>query len=156
MAKTLRVNPIACDGHGLCAELLPERVSLDDWGYPIVDPEPVSGELESHARRAVAACPTLALLLRSISASLSRPSRASCGAGTLVEDRLEQVERGTAPLQLRVTPNGTSRRCSSILPIPELSVGRRDSGRHGYVCTGMAENADGGSCRRGPIVARTT
>jgi ferredoxin len=65
-AKTLRVNPIACDGHGLCAELLPERVRLDDWGFPIVDPEPVSGEVEAHARRAVAACPTLALLLESV------------------------------------------------------------------------------------------
>jgi ferredoxin len=65
MAKTLRVNPIACDGHGLCAELFPERVHLDDWGFPIVDPEPVSGEVEAHARRAVAACPTLALLLES-------------------------------------------------------------------------------------------
>ena len=65
MAKTLRVNPIACDGRGLCAELLPERVRLDDWGFPIVDAEPVSGEVEAHARRAVAACPTLALLLES-------------------------------------------------------------------------------------------
>jgi ferredoxin len=66
MAKTLRVNPIACDGHGLCAELLPERVRLDDWGFPIVDPEPVTGEVEAHARRAVAACPTLALLLETV------------------------------------------------------------------------------------------
>ena len=65
MAKTLRVNPIACDGHGLCAELLPERVHLDDWGFPIVDAEPVSGDVEAHARRAVAACPTLALRLES-------------------------------------------------------------------------------------------
>jgi ferredoxin len=65
MAQTLRVNPIACDGHGLCAELLPERVRLYDWGFPIVDPEPVTGEIETHARRAVAACPTLALLLES-------------------------------------------------------------------------------------------
>jgi ferredoxin len=63
VTKTLRVNPIACDGHGLCAELLPERVSLDEWGYPIVDPEPISSALEPHARRAVGACPTLALLI---------------------------------------------------------------------------------------------
>ena len=68
MAKKLRVNPIACDGHGLCAELFPERVTLDDWGYPIVDPEPVPAELESSARRAVAACPALALLLEAASA----------------------------------------------------------------------------------------
>ncbi len=59
----LRVNPIDCKAHGLCAELLPERVSLDDWGYPIVDGEPVPRELLQHARRAAAACPTLALLL---------------------------------------------------------------------------------------------
>ena len=63
MSKAVRVNPIACEAHGLCAELLPERITLDEWGYPVIDPTPVSGELERHARRAVAACPTLALLL---------------------------------------------------------------------------------------------
>ena len=61
--KELRVDPIACEGHGLCAELFPERVRLDDWGYPIVDPEPIPAALEGHARRAVAACPMLALKL---------------------------------------------------------------------------------------------
>jgi ferredoxin len=59
----LRVNPIACDAHGLCAELLPERIRLDEWGYPIVDPAPLAPQLAKHARRAVAACPTLALHL---------------------------------------------------------------------------------------------
>lgn len=59
----LRVNPITCDGHGLCAELFPERVTLDDWGYPIIDERPIPAELEEHARRAVDACPTLALAL---------------------------------------------------------------------------------------------
>jgi ferredoxin len=58
----LRVNPIACDAHGLCAELLPELITLDEWGYPIVAPEPVPLTLLDHAQRAVAACPTLALL----------------------------------------------------------------------------------------------
>jgi ferredoxin len=61
--SVLRVNPIACDGHGICAELFPERIALDEWGYPIVDPEPVGGEVERHARRAVAGCPAAALLL---------------------------------------------------------------------------------------------
>jgi ferredoxin len=60
---TVRVDPITCDGHGLCAELLPEYIRLDDWGYPIVDDEPIAPELVSLARRAAAACPTLALLL---------------------------------------------------------------------------------------------
>jgi ferredoxin len=59
----LRVNPINCVAHGLCAELLPERVTLDDWGYPIVDGTPLSPDLVAHARRAAGACPTLALVL---------------------------------------------------------------------------------------------
>jgi ferredoxin len=63
VSRTLRVNPIACDGSGLCAELLPERIQLDDWGYPIIDRRPLTPELERHAERAVDACPTLALLL---------------------------------------------------------------------------------------------
>jgi ferredoxin len=82
MTKTLRVNPIACDGHGLCAELFPERIVLDEWGYPIVDPEPISRNLEQHARRAVAACPTLALLLSPLPAApeRSRSGRARRGS----------------------------------------------------------------------------
>ncbi|MGH7722475.1 MAG: ferredoxin [Candidatus Dormibacteria bacterium] len=59
----LWVNPIRCDGHGMCAELLPERITLDDWGYPILDGRPLGAGLEELARRAVAACPTAALRL---------------------------------------------------------------------------------------------
>jgi ferredoxin len=59
----LEVDRIACTGHGLCAELFPEWIELDEWGFPIVDPEPVTGEAARHAARAVEACPTLALLL---------------------------------------------------------------------------------------------
>jgi ferredoxin len=63
MSARVHVDPIACEAHGLCAELLPERISLDEWGYPIIDGEPVSGKLLAHARQAVATCPTLALSL---------------------------------------------------------------------------------------------
>jgi ferredoxin len=59
----LRVNPIACDAHGLCSQLLPELISADPWGYPVISPGPVPLRLLSLARRAVADCPTLALLL---------------------------------------------------------------------------------------------
>jgi ferredoxin len=59
----LSINPILCDAHGLCAELLPERIELDEWGYPIIDENAVPRSLEPHARRAVAACPVLALRL---------------------------------------------------------------------------------------------
>jgi ferredoxin len=62
-ARSLRLNPITCVAHGLCAELFPERITLDDWGYPMIDPTPIPPELEEHARRATDACPTLALLL---------------------------------------------------------------------------------------------
>jgi len=61
--ETLVVNPIDCTGHGVCAELLPELIHVDEWGYPIVDPRPVPPELVREARRAVAACPALALKL---------------------------------------------------------------------------------------------
>jgi ferredoxin len=59
----LRVNPINCHAHGLCAELFPEWIRLDEWGYPIINPEEIPRELEAHARRAADACPTLALAL---------------------------------------------------------------------------------------------
>jgi ferredoxin len=66
MRTRLRVNPILCDAHGMCAELLPERIRLDDWGYPIIEPRPLSEELLVHARRAVAACPRQALFLEAL------------------------------------------------------------------------------------------
>ena len=59
----LRVNPITCEAHGLCAELLPELIRRDEWGYPIVEQPEVPPELRPLARKAAAACPTLALLL---------------------------------------------------------------------------------------------
>jgi len=75
MPKTVHVNPIACDGHGLCAELLPERITLDDWGYPILDPRPVPHTLAEHARRAVRECPRLALRLDANRARAKRDPR---------------------------------------------------------------------------------
>ncbi|MEV6019242.1 ferredoxin [Streptomyces sp. NPDC051997] len=59
--RKLRVDRVACDGRGLCAELLPELIDLDEWGYPILKQSNVPGRLRGHARRAVAACPRLAL-----------------------------------------------------------------------------------------------
>ena len=63
MSVRLRVNPIACEAHGLCMELLPELIRLDDWGYPIIDHPDVPPELSRLANRAVDACPTLALII---------------------------------------------------------------------------------------------
>lgn len=63
VTERLRVNPIKCTAHGMCAELLPELITLDPWGYPILPAEPVADDLRGLARKAVAACPTLALLI---------------------------------------------------------------------------------------------
>jgi ferredoxin len=68
------VNPITCEGRGLCAELLPEMIGLDDWGYPMIDPSPVPRHLEPHLRRAISACPTLALMARPVE---GRPEQAA-------------------------------------------------------------------------------
>ncbi len=62
-AVTLRINPIACEAHGMCAELLPELIRLDDWGYPIIDESEVPPDLLGLAWRAVDACPTLAVII---------------------------------------------------------------------------------------------
>ena len=61
--RRLVVDPIACTGHGVCAEMLPEVIELDDWGYPRIDPAVLPGHLLRSARRTVTACPVLALRL---------------------------------------------------------------------------------------------
>jgi ferredoxin len=72
VSERLQVNPVACEAHGLCAELLPELIRLDDWGYPILDSAEVPSELSALARRAADACPTLALRLSQAKRSAGR------------------------------------------------------------------------------------
>ena len=65
--RRLRVDPTLCTGFGYCAEIVPELISLDDWGYPILSSEPFEKDDLLHlARRAVATCPRLALLLEEV------------------------------------------------------------------------------------------
>jgi ferredoxin len=52
-----------CDGHGLCAALLPERISVDEWGFPVLAPDEVGAADRARVRRAAASCPALALRL---------------------------------------------------------------------------------------------
>lgn len=61
--RRLAVDWPACKAHGVCAELLPEIVELDEWGYPVIAPGPVPPALRRYAQRAVSSCPTLALRL---------------------------------------------------------------------------------------------
>lgn len=74
----LHVDWTRCDGHGMCAELLPEVLGRDAWGFPIPldgqrDPE-VPEHLEGHARHAVKACPLLALGLVEPASRVRGPS----------------------------------------------------------------------------------
>jgi ferredoxin len=62
--RVIEIDRIRCDGFGMCAELLPELIELDDWGYPIVTAGEVPDELVRHARMAAQACPVLAITLR--------------------------------------------------------------------------------------------
>lgn len=63
----LHLDPTVCDAHGFCAEVLPELITLDEWEFPVL----ISGgltvevphELLGEAKRAVSACPVLALRL---------------------------------------------------------------------------------------------
>ncbi len=59
----LRIDWPLCAARGLCAELLPEMVFLDEWGYPVVSDGEVPEELLRHARDAAKACPKLAFRL---------------------------------------------------------------------------------------------
>lgn len=59
----IAIDRVCCDGRGLCADLLPEMIRRDDWGYPIIDSAAVPRQLNDHASRAVSSCPVLALRL---------------------------------------------------------------------------------------------
>jgi ferredoxin len=63
MSTHITLDPILCDGFGQCAELLPERITLDEWGYPIVSDAAVPASLTAEAERTVDLCPRLALSL---------------------------------------------------------------------------------------------
>jgi ferredoxin len=63
MNDHLRVNPILCDAHGHCAELLPDLITLDEWGYPILADGPIPPDLAKDTRSAVSLCPRLALAI---------------------------------------------------------------------------------------------
>jgi len=60
----LQLDPVACDGFGHCAELLPELIVLDEWGYPVVDDRAIPPDLTGLVDQAVRACPRRALAVR--------------------------------------------------------------------------------------------
>jgi ferredoxin len=61
--RRLRVDPVACDGIGMCAMVAPGLVELNSWGYPAAAGGPLTGRALRRAAAAVTACPRRALLL---------------------------------------------------------------------------------------------
>jgi NADH:ubiquinone oxidoreductase subunit F (NADH-binding)/ferredoxin len=61
--QRLVVDWTRCQGHGLCAHLVPEVIHLDAQGYPVILNIPVPSWLEKDAEQAVHMCPALALRL---------------------------------------------------------------------------------------------
>jgi ferredoxin len=59
----LTIDWSRCDGHGLCAALLPAAVTLDEWGFPLLDRTQLAGLHPSELNRAISVCPALALRL---------------------------------------------------------------------------------------------
>jgi ferredoxin len=59
----MTINPAECDGFGYCAEILPELVELDEWGFPVLGNGEVPAGLLGVATRAVHFCPRRALAL---------------------------------------------------------------------------------------------
>lgn len=73
--RRLRVNPILCTGYGYCAEIVPELISLDDWGFPIISSRSIEDDNLLHlAQRAVATCPRLALVVEETVSSERSPA----------------------------------------------------------------------------------
>ncbi len=109
--RRLSVDWPACKGHGLCAELVPELITLDEWGYPIVADRAVTRGVQSHAQRAVASCPTLALLMVEKEA---KPGPTP-GAADPISGAIQAVT-GPQPTQRR--PAVPPRRASQTPPAP--------------------------------------
>ena len=57
---SLQLDAALCDGVGMCALVAPDLVTLDRWGFPVVE-ESAPGRLARQARAAARACPHRAL-----------------------------------------------------------------------------------------------
>jgi len=82
----LEVDPVACDAFGHCAELLPELIWLDEWGYPVIDGQGIPPVWLELAAQAVRACPRKALAVRRASVPVAAPVGRS-GASRPVQGR---------------------------------------------------------------------
>jgi ferredoxin len=82
MGERLTIDRIRCDGYGMCAEMFPEGIELDDWGYPILRPGVIPDRLVPFARQAVEVCPVLALRVAAGTSSARSPVRSAATGST--------------------------------------------------------------------------
>jgi ferredoxin len=80
MPRRLRVDWIRCDGYGLCGDLAPEVIALDEWRYPIIHDGSVPAALMNDVQRAIDCCPMRALTL--VEVERERSPRAPSGVAT--------------------------------------------------------------------------
>jgi ferredoxin len=93
----IEIDRIACDAYGTCAELLPEGIDLDEWGYPVLAPGNVPAHLLDLAKRAVDGCPVLALrLVRAAGAPVAAAPPPPVFAARRPEVRPDRMD-GTPP-----------------------------------------------------------
>lgn len=71
----LVVDPVACDGVGMCAHLAPSLITLDRWGFPLISDSALTGRDRSAASRAVSGCPRRALFVAVTSGSAEETQR---------------------------------------------------------------------------------
>jgi len=64
--EQLRVDPVACDGVGICSHLAADLVTVDSWGFPVVSAESLDARTRRQAKAAVAACPRRALFVADV------------------------------------------------------------------------------------------
>lgn len=71
---TLRIDPMACQGIGMCAHLAPELVGLDRWGFPVLPRDRIDANDARAAVRAVRGCPRKALRFIDVGTTRNVPS----------------------------------------------------------------------------------
>jgi ferredoxin len=67
MSVKVRIDPIRCRGHAICALLFSDGVELDDWGFGrVFEATPDGRDGLRRARRAAAACPNGAIVISGV------------------------------------------------------------------------------------------
>jgi ferredoxin len=120
----LVIDPIACDGRALCAELLPELITLDDWGFPVITSGDIPAGLDKEAMAVARLCPRLALRVKPAPrlAARSRQRAPRCGGASSASAR--PPSRATSPAWGILRARGQSPGASGRPPLTRAGKGR--------------------------------